>query len=304
MHVLLGVDGTERSLEAARFAGRLLDPEKDQATLYFSSGSGKGDNKSGTVLALTAEIKSSLAASIFRRAMESWPEALRKTSRLVQGSDRPEVGILTTADDEKSELIVVGADSSPKRFMIYLGGVARKLAQKANCPVLIFRPTEYAVDPHKVRVLVADDGSESATHAIHVLQKLHFPAGSEGWICRVVESVDLAGIAPDVYLGGFDPGWHQEYMEKLSVAKAQTSDELKARQALLPAFFHANPGVVRYGHRVQEICDVIAEKKIDLLVMGARNLNAVERFLGSTSEGLLRYAPCSTLVVRQPHTVS
>lgn len=297
MRTLIGVDGTERSLGAAHFAGQFLHPDQDRAIIYFSSGNPRSEAK-GSILGLTSEIKSALAATIFRRAMEPWPENLRKTSQLVQGSDRPEVGILKTAEEEKADMIVVGADSTARRLLIYLGGVATKVAHEAKVPVLVYRPINGSTETTAKRILFADDGSESATHAIQMLQQLHFPAGSEGWICRVVESVDLAGIAPDVYLGGFDPGWHQEYMERLSVAKAQTNDELQERKKLLPTCFHGTSVIVRYGHRVQEICDVVIEKKIDLLVMGARNLNSLERFLGSTSEGLLRYAPCSTLIVK------
>jgi nucleotide-binding universal stress UspA family protein len=45
--------------------------------------------------------------------------------------------------------------------------------------------------------------------------------------------------------------------------------------------------------------EVVKERRPDLLVVGARGLNAVEAFLlGSVSGRMLRYAPCSVLVAR------
>jgi nucleotide-binding universal stress UspA family protein len=47
------------------------------------------------------------------------------------------------------------------------------------------------------------------------------------------------------------------------------------------------------------ILQVIREKAIDLAVLGTRSRGAMQRLLlGSTSEEVLREAPCSVLIVR------
>src|SRR5699024_11091204 len=58
--------------------------------------------------------------------------------------------------------------------------------------------------------------------------------------------------------------------------------------------------VIKYGSPKVAIAKEIApEHDIDLIVVGATGLNAVERFLiGSVSESIARYAKCDVLIIR------
>lgn len=58
--------------------------------------------------------------------------------------------------------------------------------------------------------------------------------------------------------------------------------------------------VIDYGSPKVQIAKELAEKhQIDLIMVGATGLNAVERlFIGSVSEYVIRNAPCDVLVVR------
>jgi nucleotide-binding universal stress UspA family protein len=48
------------------------------------------------------------------------------------------------------------------------------------------------------------------------------------------------------------------------------------------------------------ILDVAQEQNADLIVVGARGLNAFERFLlGSVSSKLSHHAPCTLMIVRE-----
>lgn len=45
--------------------------------------------------------------------------------------------------------------------------------------------------------------------------------------------------------------------------------------------------------------EIIPDEKIDLVILGATGVSAIERILiGSVSEGVFRYSPCDVLVVR------
>ncbi len=53
------------------------------------------------------------------------------------------------------------------------------------------------------------------------------------------------------------------------------------------------------GHVVEEILRVAQEKKPDLIVLGAQGHSRIkEIFLGSTTENIVRHAPCPVLVIR------
>ncbi|MCA9266611.1 MAG: universal stress protein, partial [Planctomycetales bacterium] len=57
-----------------------------------------------------------------------------------------------------------------------------------------------------------------------------------------------------------------------------------------------NP-IVRSGHVLHHLADLLEDEHVDLLVVGARNLSPLGRLLGSTTASLLSCCPCSLLVV-------
>jgi nucleotide-binding universal stress UspA family protein len=58
--------------------------------------------------------------------------------------------------------------------------------------------------------------------------------------------------------------------------------------------------VVRQGHVDREILDEAAAMHADLIVMSSHRTGMRTYFLGSNAGHVVRYAPCSVLVVRQP----
>ncbi|HXC66594.1 MAG TPA: universal stress protein, partial [Nitrospiraceae bacterium] len=64
------------------------------------------------------------------------------------------------------------------------------------------------------------------------------------------------------------------------------------------AGFAAEP-VCQLGRPAEEIMEVASKHKADLIVMGAKGLDAISRFLlGSVSTRVVQHANCSVLVVR------
>jgi nucleotide-binding universal stress UspA family protein len=69
-------------------------------------------------------------------------------------------------------------------------------------------------------------------------------------------------------------------------------------QKLVKAGFTAEP-VCQLGKPAEVIMEVATKHHADLIVMGAKGLDAVSRFLiGSVSTRVVQYANCSVLVVR------
>jgi len=67
---------------------------------------------------------------------------------------------------------------------------------------------------------------------------------------------------------------------------------------LIKAGFTAEP-VYQLGKPAEEIMNVASKHQADLIVMGAKGLGAIARFLlGSVSTRVVQHSSCSVLVVR------
>lgn len=300
MQILAGVNGTERSLAAVRFATRLSVPGRDSLTLYFSPPKVRIERQEELVAAIPQSLAHAFAEAVFGNVRADLPDGHWTSVETIVGAAAPNEGLLIAVQQARADLLVVGADSHPKRFGFYLGGVAHTVAQQARIPVLVYRAREERSPRHGLRVLLADDGSSAAAFACHFLHQFHWPEGSEGWLIRVLEWLDFSGITGEVLSSEVHATWRSEYDRHLSEARARVFDELKVKQQGLPAIFHGLVPLICDGHRVQEICETVEREGIDLVVLGARNLSPMQRFLGSTTEGLLRHCPCSILVVHEP----
>jgi nucleotide-binding universal stress UspA family protein len=133
-----------------------------------------------------------------------------------------------------------------------------------------------------MKILLAIDASSASQAAVDEVGARPWPAGSQ------VEVLTAAGVSQPLALG--------EIVEEVN-ARAQKLVETAAvqlRSRGLPA-----DGIVAEGDPKAVILDYATSLGADLIVMGARGLGAVERFLmGSVSRAVLRFAPCSVAIVR------
>ncbi len=137
-------------------------------------------------------------------------------------------------------------------------------------------------------VLAAVDFSEPSRVAVNVAARL---ANQSGAALHVLHAEDplLAGAAG---AAGVD-------------LDSETRAELRAFvAAALPSARPASPTLhVVIGSPVETLCDIAHREKADVVVMGARGMSGTERALfGSTTEGVLRRADVSVLVVPEAWT--
>ncbi len=98
---------------------------------------------------------------------------------------------------------------------------------------------------------------------------------------------------PDV--AAMASAWEVEHQQNLQAARV----ELEQFRSTLPGCFAKHELIVAEGRPAEEILAQIREKAIDLAVLGSRGRGSLKRLLlGSTSEQVLREAPCSVLIVR------
>jgi nucleotide-binding universal stress UspA family protein len=139
-----------------------------------------------------------------------------------------------------------------------------------------------------MRIVLATDGSKDSLAAAAYLKELPLPPSTT---VRVIAAVSLPPLALHVASA---PELKRSVIDRAQ----QVVDD--ARTALAPRGFAIETDVVMGDPRA-EIVRQAEEWKADLVVLGARGLGGVKRFLlGSVSDAVARHARCPVLVVKGP----
>ena len=137
-----------------------------------------------------------------------------------------------------------------------------------------------------MRILLATDGSRDAAAATAFLRELPLPAFSK---LLIVTAVSFPTFA-------FEPPPVREFKGSVLEDARRVVDE--ARATLAPRGFDIETDVV-IGNPKHEISRIAGEWNADLVVLGARGLGRIKRFLlGSISLAVARHVSCPVLVVK------
>lgn len=140
------------------------------------------------------------------------------------------------------------------------------------------------------KILVAVDGSDGSRRAVVFAQQLARQTNANLVLLTVVEPPTVIPIIPfeGFYYGTYDPS-----PENLA-ASQRTLTELASQ---LPKDRVA--GRVEVGPASDTIIRVATEENVDLVVVGARGLNAGERLLlGSVSDRLVHHCTRPVVVIK------
>ncbi len=293
MKILIGVDGSQASLDAVRLAARLIDPARDQVAIYFSP-----MELEKRLFGTSRKIIDGAAAALFEEACSLLPQGLARQPEMVCSSKLAAVGILESSSGWKADLIVVGARGHGSIERLLLGSVSRAVVHGAHLPVLVVRapPTDAA----GLKVLACHHPA-SATALAKTAGSLHWPADTAANVIGVTESM-LAGPLPswletrvrDPDTAAIAAAWKQEHNDEV----AAVGDQLKAFQQQLPEAFRGHAPIVAEGNPGDKILERAKQDGIDLIITGRTPTDPLTRWLlGSTSEAVLTHAHASVLVV-------
>ncbi|TKB55716.1 MAG: universal stress protein [Nitrospira sp.] len=181
---------------------------------------------------------------------------------------------------KRDGLLVVGSQGLDALDRFMLGSVSTNLIHHATCPVLVVKEEAAPLR----RILLATDGSEASTKALKFILAKFRPDRSIGKRGGAPIHVSVFHVLPLVMYPGLKEG--SKTLLEQSVQK------------LVKAGFTAEP-LCYLGNPAEEIIKAASRQKADLIVMGAKGLGAIARFLlGSVSTRVVQHANSSVLVVR------
>ena len=202
---------------------------------------------------------------------------LTGTARKEQGAVAPT--ILKRAP-KRDGLLVVGSQGLDALDRFMLGSVSMNLVHHATCPVLVIKGEALPLR----RIILATDGSDASAKALAFMLSKFQPDRSTGNGGLVPIHVSVIHVMPIVKYPGLKEGGHR--LVEQNVRK------------LVKEGFTAEP-LCQLGKPAQEILKVASKQHADLIVMGAKGLGAIARFLlGSVSTRVVQHANCAVLVVR------
>lgn len=190
--------------------------------------------------------------------------------------------ILSLAEAEAVNLIVMGTHGLRGVDRLMLGSVTERVLRRSRCPVLAVRKpphhlenTTHNAEPlHLKRILVCIDFSEHARHAFGYALSMANEYDAELRLLHVFE--------------------HRPSSTDLAKALKQL-DQVIAAQEPVP---HVIESVVRVGKPYQQIIQFAVEQQADLVIMGVRGCGMFDSAVfGSTTYRVAQLGPCPVLAV-------
>ncbi|MCX5728521.1 MAG: universal stress protein [Nitrospirae bacterium] len=202
---------------------------------------------------------------------------LKGTVRKEQGAIAP---VILKRAPKRDGLLVVGSKGLDALDRFMLGSVSTSLIHHATCPVLVVKDEAAPLR----RITLATDGSDASAKALEFVLTKFQPDRSTGKGGRVPIHVSVIHVMPFLKYPELKEAGHKLIEQSV--------------RELIKAGFTAE-AVCQLGKPAEEIMKVASKHHADLIVMGAKGLGAIARFLlGSVSTRVVQHANCSVLVVR------
>lgn len=219
----------------------------------------------------------------------AWPDlsTLPITQEQVESSD-PAARIVTYAEDESTDLVVMGTHGRRGVERMLFGSVTEEVVRNAPCPTFTVR-TDAEGPPNRAvrRVLAPVDFSEASEAAVQHAREIAFTYGAEIDLLHVVEEP----FYPPAY--GVDPAAFPT-ADVVSNVEKQLGDMAREKIGYEHVMIEA-----RTGDPANEILDYTEGNEVDLIVIATHGRTGLDRMLlGSVAERVLRRAPTPVFIVK------
>ena len=297
MDILIAVDGSEFAEWSVQMLEALAGRPPDSVTLLHVVDSASLKSSACKHAALSKQAVAAMTKAgdhILRRferlakiALKQATTKPRTTIDTILAHGRVAETISKIAKQHKADLLVVGSRGLSDAEHYLLGSVSRTVTALAPCPVLVVKRPLTALS----HVLFAADTSKHSQGACSFLCKRFLPDSAHVTVLSIVEPT-VTELATK-YLS-------QDQVEQITAPKRLAAEQVV--EHLRARFLAENYAVttnVHLDHVTDALLKQAAAHDVDLLVASSRGLTGSERLqLGSVSEAMLKYAPCSVLIVR------
>jgi len=197
-------------------------------------------------------------------------EGITAVRKLVMDAD-PANSILEAAKKGSYDAIIMGA-SGEKEEKSHLGSVAKKVAHRAEIPVLIARG-----EPQISKILVAVNGSAHSQRAVEYATSLASKTRAPLTLLHVQEA-GIFRLRPEV---------SKEIGKRVLSGSAPEIEGVSVDQKM------------ESGDPAKTILKTANKSDYDLIVVGARGHSTTEMFmLGGVSDHIVQYADRSVLIIK------
>jgi len=235
----------------------------------------------------------------FRKALhESAEQELRNfVKQHTHGQIHPELvvqqgaaadDILSFAQAQKADVIVMGTHGRRGFDRLVLGSVTDRVMRRAPCPVLaISKPSHesLAADKqghhvhHLSRILFCTDFSENSERALNYAISATAEYDAELTLLHVLEDIPTPGTTQEAMATA------DGQLDRLITPDKRKTINIKTE--------------VRIGKAYEQIIQFAAEQQVDMVTMGVRGRGALDAAVfGSTTYRVIQLGPCPVLAVR------
>ncbi len=287
MRILLAVDGSEQSQEAARFMAHLVPAER--VTILHAL-----DAPRPGYPMMMPEVAKDIYRTVEKGMREDGERLLKGVTSLLPAdtgpiSTRLEVGkaaevIVSVAEREHADLILMGTRGRSAIEEVMLGSVSHRVAANAPCPVLVVNGPA----PSLRSIVLAVEGPEDVEAARRVLSLKPFRH------CPEVTALTVLPLGQPIWPGGIS---QTESLREKTLRCAWAFVWDLAGQ--LSPFGYQASGLVGMGSPATVIIQQATALNADLIAVGSRAGSELSRFLlGSVSHGVLHRSTIPVLVFR------
>jgi nucleotide-binding universal stress UspA family protein len=208
-------------------------------------------------------------------------------------ADSPAWAIIKRADEWQPDLIVMGSHGRTALGRFFMGSVSQTVLTMATCTVRVVRgdASSHTSEKEPIRLIVGMDGSTHALATLNVIKARVWPAGTQA---RIV-------VALDAFMSTIVGSGHKRVMPWVKAdegAKMWMQHMARVTAQELRAVGLDAEALVKAGDPKHVLVHEAEQWNADCIFVGARGLNAIERFvLGSVSTAVAARAHCAVEVV-------
>jgi nucleotide-binding universal stress UspA family protein len=192
--------------------------------------------------------------------------------------------IIASAENEGSDLIVIGRPHKSVLEQLYSGSDVAELTRRASVPVLVFKHVDETPsgpgDPF-ARPLLAMDGSQPARKAVKYLTDLQ----------QVIECVDVVNVVGDKAISGGSAMQIQKARKDSKGLLEEVADIFETAGIQVRTHMYV-------GDADEQIAKAAQELQSSMVVLGSSSKSAwMERWLGSTPRTIAEKTDITTLLI-------